>query len=976
MINYLDIYKKDTSIIKPSEFSPSDYVNLAREAMQLHSQSLNLNKGWKQIPNASAKRSPKSWFFDPLTLQYSLGYKDRRFSLTYEVLKRVVAQLSILNGIINLRSSQVASFSQPYRLTRSLGFIIRHKDPDHKTTNAEMAMIKDLENFISNCGRAEPNPYSRKKRDDFEDFLRKIVRDTLTFDQVGFEIIPDKLGIPYEWYAVDASTLRIASDDRYVGINSSYHERTGFVPSVPSRFAGLYEGREYGKGDFITADGKPVAYVQVVNGQIENIYSEDELAWGVRNPRTDIYIQEYGYSEVEQLITIITAHLNAETYNRNFFSQGSMPKGILNLKGDNWTEDQLEAFKRYWTSQMMGAENAFRTPVLQSEGLEWVDFEKNNRDMEFGNWLEYLLKVSCFPAGEHVVMGDGSLKDISLITPGETVRSHTGKERKVVNVQKSTFTGDLINIRSGGEVLRCTPDHPFYVSRSVRDNCDRIREFEEPEWRKAKDISERTDYLIVPKKTYSSRDSSCTYIDLLNYVDAEVSDDGKRIKRIKGKSNSSKWAKRFIPLNKNTAYALGLYVSAGSSTGKAIYYTFSSEEKDLVREIEAFGDFLGAYVGTYKSKETTCNARITNSTLATAFSNIFGSKAQNKVVPKEILTSSKEVQRSFISGLVAGDSSVPIFNGGSICVTFSSISEKLVNQLIHLLLMQDVYPRRYRNISNTGFRSKQKSHRIDIYGDQAYKVSEWLGGVKGDKLRERIKNSSDQELKSAIYETDSYFLVPVTEIWTEYFDGFVYNMEVDKDHTYQVERFSVHNCAVFLVDPAELNFDMKGGVQQTPLFESSQEWKLKASRDRGLKPLLKFIAKLINKNIIDKIDDHFALEFVGLDEMSEQDKHNMLTEQLSSYMTLNEVRRQLDLPDLPGGDIPMNPTYIEVLKMEQEQQMNEQQMQLQQDQMDQGGEEEGGMDNMLPGSDPSMELEDPQYADNYNLPNMDEEGTQ
>jgi hypothetical protein len=121
-------------------------------------------------------------------------------------------------------------------------------------------------------------------------------------------------------------------------------------------------------------------------------------------------------------------------------------------------------------------------------------------------------------------------------------------------------------------------------------------------------------------------------------------------------------------------------------------------------------------------------------------------------------------------------------------------------------------------------------------------------------------------------------------------------------------------CGVYLIDPAELNFDMHGGQSQTPMFESSQEWKLKASRDRGLKPLLRFIAKQINKNIIDKIDDHFTLEFVGLDELSEQEKHEMLVEQIASYMTLNEARRTLDLPDIVGGDVPMNPVFLQALE--------------------------------------------------------------
>lgn len=40
-----------------------------------------------------------------------------------------------------------------------------------------------------------------------------------------------------------------------------------------------------------------------------------------------------------------------------------------------------------------------------------------------------------------------------------------------------------------------------------------------------------------------------------------------------------------------------------------------------------------------------------------------------------------------------------------------------------------------------------------------------------------------------------------------------------------------------------------------------------------------------------------------------------LTKQLSSYKTINEVRGELDLPDIPYGDIPLNPTYLKKLQV-------------------------------------------------------------
>jgi len=525
-----------------------------------------------------AARGMRSMMFDPLAIQYAMGFKDRKYSLTYDVLKRIPHQVSVISAILQTRCNQVASFSVPYRSSKAVGFVIKHKDPTHLTTKSEQEFIKDLETFIYNCGNPKPNPYNRNKRDDFESFLKKIVRDSLQYDQACVEVIPDRKGIPYEFMAVDAATIRIAASDTPFGPNSTWHTRPmnysnrmlGELENSPLRHPyrsmQLYEQAQ--------SMSKETAFVQVINGQIESLYKREDMIFGVRNPRTDIYIQGYGYGELEQLITTVTAHLYAEEYNRRFFSQGSAPKGILNFKGDSMTPDMLEGFRRQWRANLEGVENSWRTPILQSEqGLEWIDLNPTNKDMEYNSWIEYLIKIT---------------------------------------------------------------------------------------------------------------------------------------------------------------------------------------------------------------------------------------------------------------------------------------------------------------------------------------------------------------------------------------------------------------CAVFLIDPAEINFDLKGGVSQTPLFESSQEWKLKASRDRGLKPLLRFLAKMINENIISKIDDHFVFDFAGLEELTEQEKHTLRTEQVSSYLTLNEVRRSDDLPDLEHGDVPMNPTYIQVMQQKVQAEQQAQQMEMQEAQQEQaqaaqeqaaGAEGGGGGEPGM--GDPDDGVESPEYSDSF-----------
>jgi hypothetical protein len=76
----------------------------------------------------------------------------------------------------------------------------------------------------------------------------------------------------------------------------------------------------------------------------------------------------------------------------------------------------------------------------------------------------------------------------------------------------------------------------------------------------------------------------------------------------------------------------------------------------------------------------------------------------------------------------------------------------------------------------------------------------------------------------------------------------------------------------------------------------------------------------------------------------------MLLAQIGSYMTLNEARRSLDLPDLPYGDVPLNPIYVQIVQGKEQQQMAMQQPQM-------GGMEGPGM---IPPGEPTQENMEPE----------------
>jgi hypothetical protein len=310
------------------------------------------------------KSDKKSYVIDPLDFSTYAGYKDKPFSLSYGTLRRM-AKTPIINSIIKTRKNQVAAFAEPQSDKYSTGFVVRKKrklgEPlNQEVSNEEWGKIRYITDFLLNCGTNES-----WTADDFDTFLRKLVDDSLTFDQCTFEVIRDRRGRPYEFLATDASTYRIADsldDDNYHGQRTSIK---GYFPS----------------------------YVQIYQGQAVSQFYPWELCFGTRNPSTNIMLNGYGTSELEELIQIVTSMLYSDEYNRKFFTQGAIPKGFLKVKG-NVSEGTLQQFRQHWMSMIQGVQNSWRTPVVEAD-VEWVDLQKNNTDMEFGKWQEYLIKLSC-----------------------------------------------------------------------------------------------------------------------------------------------------------------------------------------------------------------------------------------------------------------------------------------------------------------------------------------------------------------------------------------------------------------------------------------------------------------------------------------------------------------------------------------------------------------------------------------------------
>ncbi len=346
--------------------------------------------------------------------QEQYGWKEKVGLVGNAVLKSMARRDSIVIAIHQTRVAQASAFTKKQKNRYVPGWLVVAENPADLTEDQKLELanpeltpeeyqakmyefeqeriklkktqekeITEIEEFIKYCGMPADESDTTHKRIDFDKWVKIAVRDRLTYNYAAVELVPQKNGEKaHHFYPVSALTVKYATK------RSGEQLQKLMIENMKMR--GISEEDAKRKG------GKPFRYVQVVRGQVVAAWSEDWFVFEAANPTIDPEDNGYAMGELEMLIQIITAHLYAEAHNRNFFVQGIGTKGLLHIKGENISRAQLEAFKRQWFNQISNTRNAFRPPIIgMADEVKWVPLAQSNREMEFEQWMNYLIRICC-----------------------------------------------------------------------------------------------------------------------------------------------------------------------------------------------------------------------------------------------------------------------------------------------------------------------------------------------------------------------------------------------------------------------------------------------------------------------------------------------------------------------------------------------------------------------------------------------------
>lgn len=330
-------------------------------------------------------------------MYYLETYDDGRVS--YKTLE-TLSRHPLVSSIVQTRVNQVAEFAQ-FTDDEDLGFRIVLRDRSKDPTQEERSKIKELTRFLQNCGK-ETLDYELT----FEQFIRQIVRDSLVFDQCCFEIVRNKKDEIIGFLPVDAATIRRSKLTK----------------------------EEKAKG---RRNPENIAYLQVVNNKVVAEFKQRDLCFGVRRPRTSLEAKKYGFPELEELIQVLGDLRSAEIYNASNFNNGISANGIIAVKS-KMDPKLFRAFRREFYQMLTGVNNSKRTPLIQldpdtNEDVRSINLSHSNKEMEYNNWISYLIKVLCSvyqmdPSEIGFVFGSEG-QSSALIQADPTARIIMGREK-------------------------------------------------------------------------------------------------------------------------------------------------------------------------------------------------------------------------------------------------------------------------------------------------------------------------------------------------------------------------------------------------------------------------------------------------------------------------------------------------------------------------------------------------------------------
>lgn len=463
--------------------------------------------------------------------------------------------------------------------------------------------------------------------------------------------------------------------------------------------------------------------------------------------------------------------------------------GVLGFQGAGFSDDQ---------GFMQG-------DIILAAGTEFISLERIGNVIRFVCDFGPPLACQCFVPGVRVGMADGTTKPIEEISIGDKVITHAGRVKKVIQTFKNWYDGSIYHWKldkHSGESFGITGNHPVMaISKSLvkyggKTYHQRERINGNPDWTLAEHIRPG-DY--VERRRSHNLNEDVRVIDVLAELgDGFVERNGLVFSVYYQKEGGqpridglARGLSRFIEVDNDFLDLVGYYAAEGCADRKnGVRFSVHTEEMK-------FGDIGGEIFRILTEKfdldpkvheRATPNGRdvqVMCVPLVELFSRWFVGKKSKKRFPDWVTKLPRNKQKRIVAATIRGDGYTSfrknkLSRSENLQITIGLCSRYLIDQLLFMAERCGWEPSNPHPRYNK--KNKTVKYNMLISGSNAPDLCDILG------LKNKKKKLS-RELR-----LDEKRLHYVREHRTSSYSGYVYNFEVEDDHSYIVDGQVVHNC--------------------------------------------------------------------------------------------------------------------------------------------------------------------------------------
>lgn len=391
----------------------------------------------------------------------------------------------------------------------------------------------------------------------------------------------------------------------------------------------------------------------------------------------------------------------------------------------------------------------------------------------------------CFPPGQKVKTPFG-YHDIETIDEKHFVYSGVGNIRKVLATHRRNYKGDIVDIqvRKLGGVVSMTADHRLKIVRPLTKYHKKTKQF----YKLCRNFINKTGANIADavERYGELTEISAGELKKSDFVFYPINDQVTPVDTINLKDYLTK-KYTFGPrppeipyeqkVDSNFLKFIGYWIAEGSNHRAYIRFSLGGEEEDFADDITALAKRLfGLKTSLHKrsGRKTGIEVTICHSYLADIFGNLCGKDAENKHIPFILQELPPEEQLTLVRAIFRGDGHGFVANrSNKRHKSITTISRVLAEQIVDILLRNNLFPSLKITRARKGKGINHRESYTIIWSEEA-------------KAQHRLV------YKDA--ENRNYWLLPVKQISRRKYHGPVYNLTVEKDHSYVATNFAVSNC--------------------------------------------------------------------------------------------------------------------------------------------------------------------------------------